>query len=172
MSSLAQLVDQATDEYLVAPDWEKNVMICSLIDSPQAGVEFGYALRRRLNLSEPRIIGRSLDLLQMAMQDSYWVVIAVHHPEFQKFLVDKARASRWPYEEQNKLLNLVRSWGETYFPGHQNPGGAFPNYFKTYQYLVNLSCRFPGKSDDSNFHPPIPPQNRQVGALRYPQEGE
>ena len=155
MASIAKLVEEATDDFLVGSDWERNFLIFERITSTAGAEEFVGVVKRNLDGGSERTIARTLELLQAGMQNNYLIVRGIHHPSFQQFLVEKARNARWPHDQKDKFLNLIRAWAEAYHPGHQHPGDQFPNFFKAYQFLRN-SSPFPGKNDDSNFTPPLP----------------
>uniref|UniRef100_A0A7S4IQZ9 VHS domain-containing protein n=1 Tax=Vannella robusta TaxID=1487602 RepID=A0A7S4IQZ9_9EUKA len=149
--SLEQLIIEATDDFLVACDWEKNFEICAKVTNDNDGNVFTTTVKRRIEKGSERTKSRAVELLQTGMQNSHWIVRAVHSPDFQKFLLDLVNGKSLNYDNKNKLLNLIRAWGEAFRPGNDHPG--FPNFFRTYQFLEG-SQRFPARDDDSNFMPP------------------
>lgn len=161
--SLVKLINEATDDFLVSCDWEKNFEVCSNIKNDQDGQTFTTIVRKNIDKGSERTKARCIELLQIGMQNNYWIVRAVHTPDFQRYFVDILNKKILPTDYTNKLLNLIRAWGEAFRPGFDHPG--FPNYFKTFQFLQQ-SYGFPARDDDSNYLPPQPPSRQQPNQIQ------
>ena len=158
---LNKLIDEATDDFLVSSDWEKNLQICEQINNLDDGVVFAKAIKRQLGSQSKRTRERTIELLQTGMQNNYWVVRGVHSPDVLNSLIDLIRSPSFDNSLKNQLLNLVRAWGEAY----QDNSYGLPNFTSTFQFLRSRNFSFPSKTDDSNYSPPQMPQPKPVAPV-------
>ena len=160
--NLSSEIQNATSDFLVAPDWEKHFLICDLIKNIQAGDLFMTEIQKKLYGGTDRERTRAIELLQTGMQNNLWIIQAAHDKRYQNLLIEIVLGKRrkLPPEDENQLLNLIRAWGEAFKNG--NESHRFPNFNITFEYLQRIK-QFPAKDDNSNYIIPAAPEQRLPG---------
>jgi hypothetical protein len=77
LTAVGQLIDQATSESLLAPDWALNIAVCDAINhdtndgtTPTTGEQAVRAFRRKLRDSNPKVLQLTLTLLEAAVKNA------------------------------------------------------------------------------------------------------
>ena len=146
--SISAQVDKATNEFLVAADWGLNLKISDDCSSSAKCGELLRSILTKLQTNNTTVQMRSLELLQTCMQNNHLVVQTFHQKEFQLNVLNALKVIH-DFSVKDKLLNMIRAWGE-YFRSKNE----FPNYFATYEFLLSNRTSFPGKTDDSVYSSP------------------
>ncbi len=159
-----KLVETATAESLQDPDWGVNI---ALIDRVNAnGIHARDAmktLKKRLTVRHPAVQMLSLTLLDALMRNCFAAIEYVDRKGFQKVMKTLATEKGTSYLVRNKVLELLKLWGEAYL----NTPHLFPaaRIFETYQSLKKHEVAFPDASD-SNPVPPYAPPSRLKATAR------
>ncbi|PIA42666.1 hypothetical protein AQUCO_02000247v1 [Aquilegia coerulea] len=161
---VSSMVDRATSEMLIGPDWAMNIEICDTLnrDLGQAK-DVVKGLKKRIRSRNPKVQILALTLLETVIKNCGDVVHmhvaekGVLH-EMVKIVKKKNPDSR----AKEKVLTLIDTWQEAF----GGPRARYPQYYAAYQELLRAGAVFPPRSDGSA---PIftPPQTEPLTS--YPQ---
>ena len=147
MALIAQ-VDKATNEFLISADWGLNLKISDECSNSAKSEEVLRSLVTKIQCNNSTVQMRALDLLQTLMQNNHVIVQTFHQKALQMLVLNSLRSIH-DYQVKNRLLNLIRAWGE-----HFRSKNEFPNYYATYDFLMQNKTSFPGRTDDSIYTAP------------------
>ncbi|XP_024519677.1 TOM1-like protein 4 [Selaginella moellendorffii] len=162
--SVASLVDKATSDLLIGPDWGRNLEICDALNNdPGQAKEVVKAARKRLAHKNPTVQLLTLTVLETLVKNCG---DAVHQQVAEKDVLHemvKIVKKRGDLSVREKILGLLDSWQEAF--GGQR--GRYPQFFSAYDELRRSGVDFPQRQDA----PPIftPPQSHPITA--YPAPG-
>ncbi|EFJ08768.1 hypothetical protein SELMODRAFT_44205, partial [Selaginella moellendorffii] len=160
----ASLVDKATSDLLIGPDWGRNLEICDALNNdPGQAKEVVKAARKRLAHKNPTVQLLTLTVLETLVKNCG---DAVHQQVAEKDVLHemvKIVKKRGDLSVREKILGLLDSWQEAF--GGQR--GRYPQFFSAYDELRRSGVDFPQRQDA----PPIftPPQSHPITA--YPAPG-
>ena len=150
--SMTNLIERATTELLIAPDWTINMQIC---DECAKDAEFSKEavrqLMKKIKDKNPQTGLYALFLLEALMKNSYHVVHIVHSKEHQAALIKIVKDKKTKYQIKDKLLDMIQSWGEGFQSSTQ-----FPNFWMTFHSLRREGLPF-APSPSSPYVPPSQP---------------
>uniref|UniRef100_A0A7S4JL65 VHS domain-containing protein n=1 Tax=Paramoeba aestuarina TaxID=180227 RepID=A0A7S4JL65_9EUKA len=154
--TLQELVERATSEMLLSPDWEKNFLIVEEIHSqPSSAKNILEYIKQRLSHEEEDVVFLSLSLLETLMQNNHEVIPILNTDAYQTVLYNLGVSDKTPFKSRNKVLDLIRMWSEGLMHYPLKPQN---NFSKTFLYLKGKGVKFPPVGPNTaKFTPPASP---------------
>ena len=140
MAQSQQLVKNATDPSLDAPDWTKNMDLCDMINSAKDDSEADHAARcihRRLQESDARIISLALVLAETCMKNCRSFAKVVDQP-FMDEMVGVTRGTKGR-ENGKEALRMIQEWAK----GLPQKQGGHSAFHDTYRAMKARGVSFP-----------------------------
>ncbi|CAI5937156.1 unnamed protein product [Closterium sp. NIES-64] len=169
-----RLVEEATDEILISPDWGRNLLICDLVNSGKLpGGETVRAIKKQLGSRNSHVQMLALALLEMAVKNCSSLFSDVAN---ERVLDDMVRVADEPHSAaqlREKVLKMIEAWGES-----TEELRYLPVFEETYKSLKMRGVVFPPRDAESLapiFTPPasVPPAAVQAAhALLESVEGQ
>ncbi|GMJ15891.1 TOM1-LIKE 9 [Hibiscus trionum] len=138
------LVERATSDALVGPDWAKNLEICEILNhNPGQVKDVVKGIKKKLKSKHPKVQILALTLLECMLKNCGDIVHM--HVADRNILPEmvKIYKKRSDYNVKEKILILVDTWQEDF-------GGAraiYPHYFIAYQELLRAGAVFPQRTE-------------------------
>jgi|EP00945_MAST-04E_sp_MAST-4E-sp1_P005749 hypothetical protein len=151
-SAVQAQVDAATSEYLLGPDWGKNMEICDDINrKPGSCNEFIKAFKKRFATKKPKVIMLTIKLIDSVVKNCGHEIHTKLSQKWVGFLESPARGKRGP-EVQEEALALVQRCAKA-FKGMQREA---PMFSKLYMQLQKEGYHFANDAELSSavFAPP------------------
>nr|GMD83891.1 target of Myb protein 1-like isoform X1 [Ipomoea batatas] len=156
------LVERATSEMLIGPDWAVNIGICDICNhNAGQGKDILKGIRKRIGSKNPKVQLLALTLLETIVKNCG---DAVHMYIAEKDLLHEMMRivrKKPDYRVKEKILILIDTWQEAF----GGPRARYPQYFAAYQELGRMGYVFPKRSERSPVF--TPPQSRPMAS--YPQ---
>jgi hypothetical protein len=116
-TELDALVDRATDELRIAPDWSENLDICDKVSSgnDQTAFDACRAIRRRMGDKSEKVALLALTLLEACMKncsDSFHEQVAS-----KDFQAELTRLASGKGEVAERTLSLIEAWADAFQTG-------------------------------------------------------
>ncbi|GJP56151.1 hypothetical protein CLOM_g15201 [Closterium sp. NIES-68] len=169
-----RLVEEATDEILISPDWGRNLLICDLVNSGKLqGGETVRAIKKQLASRNSHVQMLALALLEMGVKNCSSLFSDVAN---ERVLDDMVRVVDEPgsaAQLREKVLKMIEAWGEA-----TEELRYLPVFEETYKSLKMRGVVFPPRDAESLapiFTPPasVPPAAVQAAhALLESVEGQ
>ncbi|KAL8109891.1 TOM1-like protein 9 [Apium graveolens] len=165
------LVERATSDYLIGPDWALNVHISDFCNRDHLEAKHVVrGIRRRLGSRTPKVQFLALALLETLMVNCGDFV---HMQVIEKGVLHKMVKivrKKPDYHVREKILILIDAWQEAF-------GGAasrYPEYFAAYDEMLYLGLVFPRRFDGSTpvFKPHIQPHISYPPTIRSQEVGK
>lgn len=161
-ANASTLIDKATSDLLIGPDWGMNLEICDMINyDPGQAREVVKAIKKRLGNKSGRVQFLALTVLETVMKNCGEVV---HQNVAEKELLNdmvKIVKKKSDMVVRDKILVLLDSWQEAF----GGPSSKYPQYYIAYDELRRAGVEFPERTADAVpiFTPPPtrPPQSYQ-----------
>ncbi|KAK8509280.1 hypothetical protein V6N13_062331 [Hibiscus sabdariffa] len=144
------LVERATSDTLVGPDWAKNLEICEILNhNPGQVKDVVKGIKRKLKSKHPKVQILALTLLECMLKNCGDIVHM--HVADRNILPEMVKIfkKRSDYGVKEKILILVDTWQEDF-------GGAraiYPHYFIAYQELLRAGAIFPQRTERPETQP-------------------
>lgn len=108
-----RLVDEATSDVLIGPDWSKNLQICDLVNSGRVpGADVVRGVKKRLGLRNGHVQLLALALLEMALKNCASLFSEVAAEKLLDVMVRMVDDPTSPAALREKCLLLIEAWGE------------------------------------------------------------
>lgn len=139
---MAVLVDRATNDLLIGPDWGLNLEICDAVNyNPSISRDVVKALRKKLTSKNARVQILVLTILEMVMKNCG---DSIHQMVGKDVLHDMVKIVKKKADPavRDKMLTLIESWQKAF-------GGAtakYPQYSAAYDELRRSRVQFPVQS--------------------------
>jgi len=129
------LVDRATNQLLIGPDWAANMEVSDMGLRPDCCEEVVRAIRRRMLYRNPKVAVLALTVLETCMKNcdtDFHDRVAT-----KEFQADMVRLAKGTGEVAEKALMLIESWADAFqVDGH-------PQFRETYNSLRGQGITFP-----------------------------
>ncbi|KAL2525550.1 ENTH/VHS/GAT family protein [Abeliophyllum distichum] len=157
------MVERATSNMLIGPDWAMNIEICDICNhDPVQAKDVVKGIKKRLGSKNPKVQLLALTLLETIVKnciDIVHMLVAEKGvlPEMVKIVKKKPE-----FQVKEKILILIDTWQEAL----GGAGARYPQFFSAYQDLLRIGAVFPQRTERSA---PIitPPQTHPLTS--YPQ---
>eukprot|EP00270_Netrium_digitus_P019233 TRINITY_DN7552_c0_g1_i1.p1 TRINITY_DN7552_c0_g1~~TRINITY_DN7552_c0_g1_i1.p1 ORF type:complete len:469 (+),score=122.75 TRINITY_DN7552_c0_g1_i1:46-1407(+) len=139
------LVDQATAEALIGPDWARSLSLCDRINGGQVSSNDAVkAIKRRLSLKHPHVQLLALILLETSVKNCDRMFSEVANEKVLDDMVKLVDDPASPPEIREKCLKLIEAWGESTAELRY-----LPVFEETYKSLKSRGVVFPGRDPES-----------------------
>lgn len=159
---MASLVDRATSDQLIGPDWAMNIEICDMLNrDPGHAKDLVKALKKRLGSKNPKVQLLALTLLETLIKNCGDVVhMHVAEKDVLHEMVKIVKKKNHDFHVKEKILILIDTWQEAF----GGPRARYPQYYAAYQELLRLGAVFPQRSESAA---PIftPPQTQPLSSF-------
>ncbi|KAJ6794190.1 target of Myb protein 1-like [Iris pallida] len=158
------LVDRATSDQLIGPDWAMNIEICDILNrEPAQAKDVVKGLKRRLGSKNPKVQLLALTLLETVIKNCGDVVhMHVAERDVLHEMVKMVKKKHPDFHVKEKILILIDTWQEAF----GGPRARYPQYYAAYQELLRLGAVFPQRSERSAAPIFTPPQTQPLSS--YP----
>ncbi|CAH8360709.1 unnamed protein product [Eruca vesicaria subsp. sativa] len=163
------MVERATSEMLIGPDWAMNLEICDMLNSdPAQAKDVVKGVRKRIGSRNPKTQLLALTLLETIVKncgDMVHMHVAEKGVIHEMVRIVKKKPD---FHVKEKILVLIDTWQEAF----GGPRARYPQYYAGYQELLRAGAVFPQRSERSApvFTPPqtqpltsYPPNLRNAG---------
>lgn len=159
----SSLVDRATSDQLIGPDWAMNIEICDILNrDPGQAKDVVKSLKKRLGSRNPKVQLLALTLLETVIKNCGDVVhMHVAEKDVLHEMVKIVKKKHPDFHVKEKILTLIDMWQDAF----GGPRARYPQYYAAYQELLRLGAVFPQRSESSA---PVftPPQTQPLSS--YP----
>ncbi|KAJ8552136.1 hypothetical protein K7X08_028579 [Anisodus acutangulus] len=166
------LVERATSDMLIGPDWAMNIEICDICNrDPAQAKDVVKGIKKRLGSKKSKVQLLALTLLEAIVKNCGDIV---HMHIAEKGLLQqmvKMVKKKPNFHVKEKILISIDTWQEAF----GGPRARYPQYYGAYQELLRLGAVFPQRSERSA---PVltPPQTHPLASdphnLHKPESGQ
>ncbi|CAO2181494.1 unnamed protein product [Urochloa humidicola] len=152
------MVDRATSDMLIGPDWAKNMEICDICNrDPGQSKDVVKALKKRIGHKNPKVQLLALTLLETVIKNCGDILhMHVAERDILHEMVKIVKKKSDPRVKE-KVLVLIDTWQEAL----GGPRARYPQYYAAYHELVRAGAEFPKRPEK-----PAPLFNGQSQAAR------
>lgn len=158
------MVERATSDMLIGPDWAMNLEICDICNhDPAQAKDVVKGIKRRLGSKNPKVQLLALTLLETIVKNCGDIVhMHVAEKDLLHEMVKIVKKKQPDLHVKEKVLILIDTWQEAF----GGPRARYPQFYGAYQELLRIGAVFPQRSEQSA---PVftPPQTHPLAS--YPQ---
>ncbi|KAK3163224.1 hypothetical protein QOZ80_1AG0000870 [Eleusine coracana subsp. coracana] len=138
------MVDRATTDHLIGPDWAKNMEICDICNrDPGQSKDVVKALKKRIGHKNPKVQLLALTLLETVIKNCGDILhMHVAERDVLHEMVKIVKKKSDPRVKE-KVLVLIDTWQEAF----GGPRARYPQYYAAYHELVRARAEFPKRPD-------------------------
>ncbi|XP_062189220.1 TOM1-like protein 9 [Phragmites australis] len=138
------MVDRATSDMLIGPDWAKNMEICDICNrDPGQSKDVVKALKKRIVHKNPKVQLLALTLLETVIKNCGDILhMHVAERDVLHEMVKIVKKKSDPRVKE-KVLVLIDTWQEAF----GGPRARYPQYYAAYHELVRAGAEFPKRSE-------------------------
>eukprot|EP00245_Coleochaete_scutata_P012751 TRINITY_DN498_c0_g1_i2.p1 TRINITY_DN498_c0_g1~~TRINITY_DN498_c0_g1_i2.p1 ORF type:complete len:731 (-),score=172.02 TRINITY_DN498_c0_g1_i2:819-3011(-) len=147
MTTTTALVEKATNDLLIGPDWGMNMDLCDIINGdPEQAKDVVKALTRRVKNKNPAIQLLALTVLETAMKncgEPFHMQVAQKDllPEMVKIVTKRS-----DMQVRDRVLELLDVWQEAF----GGPTGRLPQFYHAYDDLRRKGVEFPRRTAENS----------------------
>ncbi|XP_042067913.1 TOM1-like protein 9 isoform X1 [Salvia splendens] len=161
------MVQRATSDMLIGPDWARNIEICDMCNSdPAQAKDVVKGIKNRIRSRRPKVQLLALTLLETIVKNCGDIVhVLVAERELPREMVKIAK-KKPDIRVKEKILILINTWQDAF----GGPRARYTQYFAAYQELLRAGAAFPRISEASKpvSASPSYPQNLGDSESRLP----
>ncbi|KAL0924340.1 hypothetical protein M5K25_005156 [Dendrobium thyrsiflorum] len=134
------LVDRATSDMLIGPDWAMNLEICDVLNHDAGQIrDFMKGLKKRIKSKNSKVQLLALTLLETVVKScSDMVHMHIVDKDIPHEMV-KIVKRKPDFHVKEKILVLIDTWQEAF----GGPQGRYPQFFMAYHELLRAGVVFP-----------------------------
>ncbi|KAL3354706.1 hypothetical protein AABB24_019046 [Solanum stoloniferum] len=163
------LVERATSDMLMGPDWAMNVEICDICSrDPAQAKDVVKGIKKRLGSRRSKVQLLALTLLEAIVKNCGDIV---HMHVAEKGLLHqmvKMVKKKPDFHVKEKILVSIDTWQEAF----GGPRARYPQYYGAYQELLRLGAVFPQRTPLALPPPQTHPLSSDPRNLQKPESGQ
>ncbi|KAK6782655.1 hypothetical protein RDI58_020451 [Solanum bulbocastanum] len=167
------MVERATSDMLIGPDWAMNLEICDICNhDPAQAKDVVKGIKRRLGSKNPKVQLLALTLLETIVKNCGDIVhMHVAEKDLLHEMVKIVKKKQPDLHVKEKVLILIDTWQEAF----GGPRARYPQFYGAYQELLRIGAVFPQRAEKAA---PVftPPQTHPLASypqnLRNPESGQ